>query len=95
MKRIQSSVENELRGERPSGVSNPDMCREATGVCNGTPLRRNMEWHASKEAQRTWESPSVRAVVTPSGSYKASLEMEATDNGKSDEPIILMRGKTT
>jgi len=54
-----------------------------------------MEWHASKEAQRTWESPSVRAVVTPSGSYKASLEMEATDNGKSDEPIILMRGKTT
>jgi hypothetical protein len=32
-------------------MSNPDMDREATGIGSGPPFRRNMEWHAFKEAQ--------------------------------------------
>jgi len=51
IKRIQLSVVKETKGERPSGMSNPDMDREATGIGSGPPFRRNMEWHAFKEAQ--------------------------------------------
>jgi len=51
IKRIQSSVVKDAKGERLSGMSKPDMGRVATGVGSGTPFRRNMEWHVSKEAQ--------------------------------------------